>query len=290
MMLGWLFPPQSERRLLPDTRGRPMPYVIAIMMFVTMVVAAAGLAIAGAGRLVAEGAEHRYSVQIPGGAGFEARAVAALRNTAGVRSITVVPEEEVRGLLERWLGAQAADAGLPVPVLIDLDLAPGADERRVAANLRTAVPEARLSAYREQLAPLSRSLGVLQWLALALVVLMGIATSAAVVLAARSALDANRGTIEVMHGVGATDDQVTRLFQRRIAIDTMIGGLAGAVLAAFVLLVLLGSAGALLGDFAGGSLLRSADILLLALLPAAGTIVATLVARRAVLGALRAAL
>ena len=38
-MASWLFPPQSERRLLPDSRGRPMPYVIAIMMFLTVLAA-----------------------------------------------------------------------------------------------------------------------------------------------------------------------------------------------------------------------------------------------------------
>ena len=58
-----------------------------------------------------------------------------------------------------------------------------------------------------------------------------LATAAAVVLATRSALAAQRSTIEVMHGIGATDQQVTRLFQRRIAIDALIGGVAGATLA-----------------------------------------------------------
>ena len=46
-------------------------------------------------------------------------------------------------------------------------------------------------------------------------------------LAARGALDTHRFTIEVMHGIGATDLQVTHLFQRKIAIDALIGSLAG---------------------------------------------------------------
>ena len=57
-------------------------------------------------------------------------------------------------------------------------------------------------------------------------------------LAARGALDTHRFTIEVMHGIGATDVQVTHLFQRKIAIDALVGSLAGAAAAAFVLLVL----------------------------------------------------
>ena len=66
------------------------------------------------------------------------------------------------------------------------------------------------------------------------------------VLAARGALDTHRFTIEVMHGIGATDVQVTHLFQRKIAIDALIGSLLGGVAAALVLLGL--AAGA---SFAG---------------------------------------
>ena len=65
----------------------------------------------------------------------------------------------------------------------------------------------------------------LQWLTFGLVLLLGGAAAAAVVLAARGALDTHRSTIEVMHGVGATDLQVTHLFQRKIAIDALVGSL-----------------------------------------------------------------
>ena len=68
--------------------------------------------------------------------------------------------------------------------------------------------------------------------------LIALATAAAVVLAARGALDTHRATIEVMHGIGATDLQVARLFQRKIALDALFGGLAGGVAAALVLLLL----------------------------------------------------
>ena len=62
------------------------------------------------------------------------------------------------------------------------------------------------------------------------------ATAATVVLAARAALDTHRGTIEILHLMGATDVQVARLFQRRIALDALFGGLIGFILAALVLI------------------------------------------------------
>ena len=108
-------------------------------------------------------------------------------------------------------------------------------------------------------------------------------------LAARGALDTHRFTIEVMHGIGATDVQVTSLFQRKIAIDASVGSLAGAGAAAIVLLML--SAGAAFaGEMTGGATLSGLDLLMLGLLPLALTVLATWVARTAVLAALRKAL
>jgi len=289
-MISWLFPPASERRLLPDNRGRPMPYVIAIMMFVTLVVAAAGLAIANSAAVVRKGVASRYSVQIPDGAAMAARAEALVKAAPGVTAAQRVPEADVRRTLEGWLGNEASALGLPLPVLIDVEIAAGADVGIVEQRLSAAVPTARLTSYGERLAPLSRSLTALQWLALGLVVLMGVATAASVVLAARGALDTNRASIEVMHGIGATDEQIARLFQRRIAIDTFVGGVGGAVAGALVLLLVSALSGGVMGELAGGAILGWSDVLLLALLPVAFAALAMAVARVTVLRALGAAL
>ena len=61
-MLGWLFASPPERRLLPGGRFRgPTPFVIAIMTFAMMTVAAAGLALSNAAGLVLQGIENRRS-------------------------------------------------------------------------------------------------------------------------------------------------------------------------------------------------------------------------------------
>ena len=124
-------------------------------------------------------------------------------------------------------GRRGRSADLPLPALIDVDLAPGADPAAVAAAVKRAVPSARFIAHQTRLAPMLGTLTALQSIAALIVLLIALATAAAVVLATRGALDTHRATIEVMHGIGATDDQVTRLFQRKIALDALIGGTAG---------------------------------------------------------------
>jgi len=89
-----------------------------------------------------------------------------------------------------------------------------------------------------------------------------------------------------MHGIGATDLQLTHLFQRKIALDALVGSLGGAVAGAMVI-ALLASGASFAGALTGGASLASADMLLLVLLPFALTALATWVARVTVLAALR---
>lgn len=289
-MADWLFVSPAERRLLGGPKfGGPTPWVIAIMSFSITLIAASGLALASTAALVGRSIESRYALEVPNGGANLDSLVRVVRSTPGVTSVEAVPEREMRRTLERWLGPAAQSGELPVPALIDLDAPSGARLRALEQRAQAIVPGARLVAHRDSVGPLLRSLRLLQWIAFGLVLLLSIAASAAVVLAARGALDTHRFTIEVMHGIGATDLQVTHLFQRKILIDALVGSLAGAAAAALVLL-LLASGAALAGELTGGATLGAIDLAVLASLPFALTALATWVARTAVLRSLRKAL
>ena len=289
-MLDWLFPSPADRRLLGTAKfGGPTPWVIAIMSFSIMLIAASGLALASTAALVSRSIEARYTLQVPGGGANLDQLVATVRSTPGVRSVQAVPESDMRQTLEHWLGPAAESAELPVPALIDFDATDASRLPSLQQRAQSIAPGASIVAHRDSVGPLLHSLHLLQWIAFGLVLLLSAAASAAVVLAARGALDTHRFTIEVMHGIGATDLQVTHLFQRKILIDALIGSLAGA-LAAAVVLLLLASGAALAGELTGGATLGPVHLLVLALLPCALTILATWVARTAVLRSLRKAL
>jgi cell division transport system permease protein len=279
--------PEADRRLIPASGIKgPVPLLIAIMTFVMVVVAAAGLALGNTASIVKSGVENRYSIQISDGSAKAPAAVAAARGTPGVARVEQVPPEDLRRTMERWLGPSGADADLPLPVIIDVDLAPGADASAVARQVERTVPGARFVAHRTSLGPLLDALHGLTMLAFGLVLLIAMASAAAVVLAARGALDTHRATIEVMHGIGATDDQVATLFLRQIAIDALIGGIAGAATAGLILATIIGGA-SFATSLAGAPPLGWGDAAILALLPLAVALLATLVARGALLRALR---
>lgn len=282
-----LFVTDAERRLIPPSGVRgPVPVLIAIMTFVMVVVGAAGLALANTSAVVRSGVEHRYSIQIADGAAKAPAAIVAARAQSEISRVAQVPPEDLRRTLERWLGPAGQEADLPLPAIIDVDLRPGSDPAAVGRSIERAVPGARFIAHRTSLEPLLKALRGLTLLAVGLVLLIALASAAAVVLAARGALDTHRGTIEVMHGIGATDEQVARLFVRQIAIDALLGGIAGAVAAGVIIALILGGAGTAT-MLAGTPPVGWNDVLWLVMLPIAIALLATQVGRGALMRALR---
>lgn len=284
----------GDGRLFPEGRATsPMPWVIAIMMFLTVLAAAAGLALSsGADRIEGE-IGNRVTVQIveanPDGRARQAQAaLAALQGLDGVAAARRVPDQEVAALMEPWLGDLAGDADLPVPMMIDVDLADAG--RSAMPALREAVvraaPSAVITDAADWLGPLSGLLTSLQWLALGLVVLMIGATAATVVLAARGSLNTHSGTIEILHLMGATDNQITRLFQRRIAVDVLFGGFLGFSVALVVMVLIGGRIAAIGSELLGAAAMPGYSWLLLIVLPIAGAVLALLVARFTILRAL----
>ena len=237
--------------------------------------------------MVAKGVENRFVREVPAGlTGDVAKAVAIVRSAPGVVSATPVSEDEMRTTLQRWLGNAAELQNLPVPALVTVELRPGVQAVQLQTQVVREFPGANVVSEVFELRPLLSSLHVLQWLAFSLVLLVAIATSAAIILAARGALDTHRSTIEIMHGIGATDRQLTRLFERKIAADAAIGAAIGSAAAA-VALLLAGSGSALAGELAGKAPLGMSDLIVLAVTPLALVALAIFVARWAVLKALR---
>lgn len=292
-------PGRGNAELIPQGRmSGPMPWVIAIMVAMTAIALAAGLALGNAVSATRAEIEGGVTVQVieprPDLRQLEAgRAVEVIKGLPGIAGLRLVPQQELDALIEPWLGtgiADAAGSAIPVPALIDVRLDGPATPARLSAIERTLAgiaPSARVDAQSNWLKPVFDAMVSLQILAAALVVLLALALAAAVLLAARSALGANRDTIEIVHLLGGTDAQVARVFQRSIGYDAAGGGAVGLVLAMVVILALgqrFAGLGAGLVD--SGALIWS-DWVLLALVPILATLLAMATARLTVMHALR---
>ncbi|MBD3730460.1 MAG: cell division protein [Sphingomonadales bacterium] len=287
---------QRAAQLLPQTRlTGPMPWVIAIMVALTVIAAAGGLALSnlanGARSELSGGATVQILKALPAERDRQAdaaeNALAELPEVAGLRR---VPDEELDALLEPWLGSGADAETVPIPALIDVRLRSQADAATLG-TLRRALsgvaPDARVDAQSTWLRPVFSAIGSLQWLAIALVALLALTSAAAVWLAARSALGGNRDTIEIVHLLGGTDSQIARIFQRSVGFDATLGGIVGLALGLAAVL-LLGRQFAELGSgLVDGGGLGWIDWALIAAIPFAGVAIAMLTARITVMSALR---
>lgn len=283
-------------QLVPQARlAGPIPWVIAIMVALTVIAGAGGLALNNLAQTAQSELSGGATVQIvealPQERDRQAEAsLALLAQHPAVISAQRVPDAELERLLEPWLGVGADREAVPIPALIDLRLRTEATQEQLSSMRRLLArqaPAARIDAQSAWLKPVFSAISSLQWLAAVLVVLLGLTSAAAVWLAARSALGTNRNTIEVVHLLGGTDSQIARIFQRSVGFDAALGGAAGLALGLTAVL-LLGAqfAGLDSGMVASGGL-SWINWTMLALIPVLGVIIAVITARLTVMGALR---
>lgn len=283
------------RRLLDDgRRARAMSWVMGVMLFLTVLAAALGLAT----RRTALGIDRQLGaklvVQVTGtnqadGEARAARVVAAVGALPVVRTASAVPRDEMARLLEPWLGDAGLEADLPIPQMVDVELIEASDTA-VAAVTRAAEaasPGARVDRSASWLAGVRSFVLSLAWLAGGLVLLMASATAAIVLLTARAGLDTHRDTIDMLHMLGSSDQQVAALFQRRIGLDTLTGGVPGTLIALAVVALIGWRVTALESGLTQGTSLAWPDWIVLGALPLVFAGMAIVAARIAVLGTLK---
>jgi cell division transport system permease protein len=207
-----------------------------------------------------------------------------------IAEVKPVPDADVRALLEPWLGTGVIDADVPVPALVDVRFAsePTAETlTRLQSTLRSVAPNIRVDSHSSWMAPFFDLMRALLWLAAAVFLLLLVATSAVVILAVRSTLNTHRETIEIMHLMGGTDVQAARLFQRRVALDALLGGIVGFIVAAVVIIAVGGRFAAVEAGLLSGAHFPYYGWAILALIPLAVMALAMLMARMTVISALK---
>ncbi len=236
------------RRALGD---RMLPVLVAAMSFLAALALAGAVAAASLAAHWQEGAASSVTVQIPrpeislprrADGGEETRLEAVqriLRTSADVASARVLTTRELSDLLRPWLGVAADNASLPLPAVVEVHLAQGADADLLNLALADVAPGTLTESHGlwvGRLSVLAQSLQACGWLALLLVAAIA---AAVVMVATRAGLAARREAIEIVHGLGATDGDIAGRFARRVTRLTFTGGLVGALAAVPVLAALI---------------------------------------------------
>lgn len=233
-------------RFLPKggIAGGALPWVIGVMVYLCGLAAGFGLAVNAAVGDWAASLSREISVQVvhPDAAERQAQADAAmavLEKTPGIAAVTPVSDAEAAALLEPWLGAGNVTADLPIPILLDVRLAPGVaiDVTALEAAVKAAAPAAALDDHERWLTRLNRLAGALETVAAAVVGLIFAATAAIAAFGTRAGLASHKDSIEIMHHMGAEDRVIAGEFRHRFMVQGLKGGIGGIVFAAATLLI-----------------------------------------------------
>lgn len=232
------FAPSSAIVPLASISGRALFFVLAIMSFLACITVGSVAVIATAAAEWRSDISGEITVQVRPLDGIDvaasvAQAIEVIGATPGVESADVMSDQELRDLLEPWLGGDVDLDELPVPrlivVAIDRDAPPdSADLRR---RLARAVPNANLDDHELWQGRLTVMANTLTISGAGILLLVLVATVLSVVFATRGAMAANRDIVEVLHLVGAKEAFIASEFEKHFLRLGFRGGLAGGIAA-----------------------------------------------------------
>jgi len=236
---------QSNLALEKDDSNRFLPWLIAFMVLL------AALSIAGMLMLnqISNSFEHNIqdtmTVQIPAAENTTvderhvSEALAEMKKVGGILGMKRVSNAEVSKLLRPWLGDIAGSEGLPLPQIIDVEVDRSSDltAEKLSQLLNPIMPGTTVDDHSVWLTSLVETLQSTELIALAVVLLITLATIGTVIFTTRTGMGIHKQTIEVLHFVGAQDEFIARQFATRAFVVGLQGGVGGIFLAAPILYV-----------------------------------------------------
>jgi len=286
---------------LPLARDRVtalVPLLVGVMVFLAVLAAAGALALDNVLDGWRRDVSGSLTAQIPPVPGIGeaarqatddrvARAAEVLRGYPGVAEVRALDDQELTDLVQPWIGSGELVRDLPLPRLIDIQLAPGAlhdlDVPAMTAAVSDVAPGATLDEHRLWLSRLMDLGDAVGLLGVVVVLVVTLATAVAVVHATLAGLAMHRPVIETLHTIGAQDDYIARQFAWHALMQGLKGGAGGFLLA----VPALAGIGLLVDRIEGGLVptvrLSALDWIVLLILPAAGAVLSMLTARLTVL-------
>jgi cell division transport system permease protein len=240
-------PSQTTGPIVPagSVTGRSLTLVITIMCFLACLTAGAVYMMNQSASAWLRDIASEVTVQVEAKERTDvdktvADVSAFLARQSGIAAVRAISIADAAQLLEPWLGQTEALRTLPVPRLIavELDRTTPADLEAVRASLGQQFSGVTLDDHRrwqQQIRTITRSFALG---GLAILLLVGAATTAIIVSATKSAMASNREIVEVLHFVGATDRFIAREFERHFLRLGVRAGIVGAVWATAVFLTM----------------------------------------------------
>ena len=221
--------------------GNALVVVVAIMTFLACLTAGGALLVTEASHAWRTGVLGDLTIQVKPGASDDVdrlvdKVVAVAAAEAGAENVHAYTAEDSRMLLQPWLGDGLDLSLLPVPRIVVVHAGGETQIEALRTALARETPQADIDDHRVWASRIGVMAGAVVFLALAIFLLVIVAMATAIGFATRGAVAENRGVVEVLHFVGASDrfvaNQFHGHFQRLGLQGAGIGG--GAAIAFFL--------------------------------------------------------
>jgi cell division transport system permease protein len=234
--------------VLPRDRGAaPLDFVIAVMAFLAALALGASLIADRTTEGWSHGLAAKLTVQIVPPDNGDARqildretdiVVNLLRAAPGIAHAAPLSDAELNALVAPWVGQDGLTSDIPLPRLIDASITPGmnVDVAFLVAQLKKAAPHATLDDHSRWISRLSAIANTVRYSAYGILLLIAIATAAAVSFATRAGLDAHHEMVALLHQMGARAGFIARTVEWHYFTSALFAALLGTLFAALLFL------------------------------------------------------
>jgi len=271
--------------------------LIALMTFLIVISLVGSTSINRLTRTWADGLENKATIEIPA-----EKSDGSLRNAEQIENFTtevakmltenkyvedfiIMSKDDISELVAPWLGHDLLIEDIPLPQLISIEFRSRPPEAidEMTQALALINDNIRLDTHESWLTQLLQITNTLQFAGLLIVLIIAFTTITAVAGGVRSRMAIYRADIELLHLMGASDEYITKQFQRHALIISAKGSLSGALFALLILILMSTFNLANISSLPGQSIISTSNFLILALTPITACAISILTARTTVL-------
>lgn len=285
-----------------DRANRFLLLLIGLMTYLALLSGSAGMVLSNMADRWTSGLSNKITIEVPTMDASGAKLTdaqqkdrlnsieAILKGESDITNTIVQTPAEVGKLVEPWIGSGDMVLGqIPLPSLITVEIEEDDPNlpARVQGAITKVVPDARVETHESWLNDLLRLTGTLSFASYLIGFITAVTTIMAVAGAVRARMAAHHEQLEILHLIGATDEYITRQFQKHALQLSFIGAAVGFVSAMLTLMMIDQLAGAVELTLIPSLILSGRAVFILLTIPVLACLITVLTTRITVLQSLQ---
>jgi cell division transport system permease protein len=233
---------RTDIALSRDESSQFLPWIIALMVYLAALILTGSFTLSSTIKASHNAQMQSFSVHLPHTAAntqdTSDKVLDLVKGTPGVESAEIITPARIQEMVEPWFGKSGAITNLPLPVIIEAKIQKGqnVDYEALKSRIMLIVPNATLDDHKKWLGQFSAFVGIVQLTLLVITLFIIMTTACVVIFACKTSLKIHRGTVHLLHRLGALDSYIAGQFQSHAAFITLKGAFIGSGFASLTMM------------------------------------------------------